>query len=180
MPAQRAPAGASAGASAACNSCPSSLPGPAGVSQHTLSLFPPDSKKGSRCRYRTFGIPTSVEFGIQWNLQWNLEKIFRAMMEPARADLASMGEMIAVPSRTPQPAYQHLYDTARFHDRRERWFVRSRSLIIVTIILLTQHTPRRAEKKKVKAGRTQHSRSSSHVKPPIQILDSSRASGSAR
>ena len=150
-----------------------------GFPAHPLCLFPPDSKKGSRCRYRTFGIPT--EFGIQWNLQWKLESIFRAaMMEPARADLASMGEMIAVPSRTPQLAYQHLYDTARFHDRRERWFVRSRSLIIVTIILLMQHTPRRAEKKKVKAGRTQHSRSSSHVKPPIQILDSSRASGSAR
>ena len=97
-------------------------------------------------------------------------------MEPARADLASMGEMIAVPSRTPQPAYQHLYDTARFHDRRERWFVRSHSLIV----LLMHHTPRRAEKKKEKARRTQHSRSSSHAKQPIQILDSSRASGSAR
>ena len=154
-----------------------------GFPAHPLCLFPPDSKKGSWVRHdavtRTFGIPT--EFGIQWNLQWNLESIFRAaMMEPARADLASMGEMIAVPSRTPQPAYHHLYDTARFHDRRERWFVRLRSLIIVTIILLTQHTPRRAEKKKVKARRTQHSRSSSHVKQPIHILDSSRASGSAR
>ena len=151
--------------------------GPCRGFQHTLSV------SSLRIQKKVLGSGTMPLRGRWGFLQSRnpVESIFRAaMMEPARADLASMGEMIAVPSRTPQLAYQHLYDTARFHDRRERWFVRSRSLIIVTIILLTQHTPRRAEKEKVKARRTQHSRSSSHVKQPIQILDSSRASGSAR